>query len=145
MTRGDRSIRIAAIALTGVIGAVFLASYIAMNSPAPQGLEEMTIHFIGVGLLIVAAWLGVLAWGVWRRRTWAQVAALLTYGPMAIVSLLLSIDVVRRVQTQPGEAPARLHLIAPAVVTICAGAIAALVAASVRASRDTRPEDASNG
>jgi hypothetical protein len=127
--------RVVVVALIGAIDAVFVASYIAMDPGDAAGLEEMGVHFAGLGMLFVAAWTGVLASFVWKGRTWAQVASLLTFGPMAVVSLLLSIDVVRRMQEISSQAPPRVHLIAPALVTIFAGSITALVSSSVRRER----------
>lgn len=124
--------RVAVLVLIGAIDAVFVASYIAMDPGSAAGLEEMGVHFAGVGLLLVGVVLAVLGVGVWRAWTWAQVAALLTFGAMSVISLVLSIDVVRRMQQISAQAPPRVHLIAPALVTILAGAATALVAGESR-------------
>ena len=138
----DRLRRVAVVVLIAAIDAVFVASYIAMDPADASGLEEMGVHFAGIGMLIVAAWTAAVARGVWRHRAWAHVASLLTFGPMAIVSLFLSIDVVRRMQEISSQAPPRVHLIAPALVTILAGAVTALVASGVRQGREERTNSA---
>jgi hypothetical protein len=132
----ERIQRIAVLALIAVVGVVFAASYVAIVRPHPSGLEEMGVHFVGIGLLLVAAWMAFVGYGLWRRWVWAQVAALLTFGPMAVVSLFLSIDVVRRMQQISAQPAPPVHLVAPAMITICAGAITALVASGVRRGRE---------
>ena len=119
----DRARRVAVLVLIAAIDALFVASSIAMDPG---------VHVARVALLLVAVWTGVVARGVWKERTWANVASLVTFGPMAVVALLLSVDVVRRMQEISSQAPPRVHLVAPALVTICAGSITALASGAVR-------------
>jgi hypothetical protein len=138
----DRVRRVVVLVLIIAIGGVFAAAYVAMVRPHPSGLEEAGTQFAGIGLLIVGVWMAVVGFGVWRRRTWAQVAALLTFGPMAVVSLFLSIDVVRRMQQISAQPAPPVHLVAPALITICAGAITALISSSVRRDPEHLPNSA---
>ncbi len=131
---GERTRRVAVLVLIGAIAAVFAASYIAMLRPHPSGLEETGTHVAGAGLLVVAAWMALLGRGVWQRRTWANIASLLTFGPMAVVTLILSVDVLRRMQQLSAQPAPPVHVVAPALITICAGAITALVAAAARST-----------
>ena len=114
----------AVVVLIAAIDVVLVASYLAARADVLRG----------VGLVALCAWTVVIARGVLDDRTWAPGAALLTFGAMAIVAAVLSVRVLLRIQAIQGEAPPRLHLVAPALVTIFAGAITALVAGGVRAA-----------
>jgi hypothetical protein len=131
----DRARRIAVLALIGALDAVFVAAFIATDPRDASGLEELGALVNVLALSVAAVWTAVLALGLWKDRTWAQVASLLTFGPIAVVALFLSIDVVRRMQVISSQAPPRVHLIAPALVTILAGSITALVSSSARRER----------
>jgi hypothetical protein len=131
----DRARRIAVLVLIGALDAVFVAAFIATDPGDASGLEELGVLVNVLALSVAAVWTAVLARGLWKGRTWAQVASLLTFGPMAVVALFLSIDVVRRMQVISSQAAPRVHLIAPALVTIFAGSITALVSSSVRRER----------
>ena len=117
----DRLTRAIVIVLTGVIVAVLLLSIGSMG----RGLAR-------AGLLGLVVWTLALSRAIWTRPRWAEPAALLTHAAMAVVGLILAIVVLWRVQTRPGEGLPRIQLIAPAVVTICAGAVVALVSGSMR-------------
>jgi hypothetical protein len=139
----DRSRRVAVLVLIGAIAAVFAASYNAMVQPHPSGLEETGTHLAGAGLLIVAVWMAVVGYGVWRARTWAHIAGLLTFGAMSVVTLILSVDVVRRMQQISAQPAPPVHLVAPALITICAGSITALIAGAARQASAKDPNPAS--
>ena len=129
----DRARRVCVLVFAVALDVVLVASYLAADHV-----------LVRTGLLLVAVWTAAIARGVWMRRTWAQVAALLTFGAMSVVALVLSVDVVRRMQEISSQAPPRVHLIAPALVTIFAGAVTALVASGVRRDRDAQADAAAD-
>ena len=130
------------LVLIGALDAVLLASLLATEPWNAEGLEGLATLAAGEALGVLALWTAVLARGLWRRRTWAQIGALLTFGAIFVVALFLSIDVVRRMQEIWSQAPPRVHLVAPALVTILAGAVTALVSSGVRRDREERTNSA---
>lgn len=136
MQMSDRQIRVWAIALIVAMDVILCVAFLVFLFQAELGLGTFIAAFVGFGLYLVLQWTAILARGVWLRRGWAQLASLVTFGAIAVIALMRAIAVVRDIQAYPADAPPRIHLIAPALVTVCAGGVVALVAASVRARMD---------
>ena len=115
--------------LIAVTVAVIVAAYL---SEAQDGLD-LVVVLLGAGLVALLAWTTRLAFGVWRGRRFDVAAALVTFGGIAIGGAWAAVDVVRRIQLDlvPFGAP-RIHLMAPAVITVCAAAVVVLLGGSLR-------------
>ena len=132
MQMTERQIRVWAIALIVAMDLILCVAFLVFLFQAEFGLGTFAAAIFGGMVYIVVHWTAILARGVWLRRGWAQLASLVTFGAIAVIALMRAIAVVRDIQAYPADAPPRIHLIAPALVTVCAGGVVALVAASVR-------------
>jgi len=108
---------------------VIVAAYL---SEAQDGFDAMVLA-LGAGLVLLLGWTARLARGVWHDRRFEVVASLVTFGGIAIGGAWAAVDVVRRIQSDlvPFGAP-RIHLMAPAVITVCAAGVVVLLGASLR-------------
>ena len=108
-------------------------------SEAQDGLDRVAL-LLGAGLVALLAWVARLARGVWRDRRFEVVASLVTFGGIAVGGAWAAVDVVRRIQSDlvPFGAP-RIHLMAPAVITVASAVVVVLLGGSLRTDPQLSP------
>jgi hypothetical protein len=117
------------VVTAGVIGAAYA-------SEAQDGLDEIVLA-LGIGLGLLIAWTARLAFGVWHGRRFDRLAALVTFSGMAVGGTWAAVDVVLRIRSDrvPFGAP-RIHLMAPAVITLASAVVVVLIGGSMRGEAD---------
>jgi hypothetical protein len=105
-------------------------------------MEELVLLPLGAGLVLLSGWVTAVAIGLWRDRSWARTAALITFLLAAAGSTIALIDTAGRLRGPdlPFGAPRR-HLVAPTAVLVGSAAVVVLIVASRARPRDgTRRE-----
>ena len=129
-----RTTRAAAVIAGAHVLAALLLWGLSLSTLDPDsgGLEGVFLLAIGIGLILLSAWVMVVVIGLWRDRSWAHSAALLTFLLVAAGSTIAFIDTAGRLRgpSLPYGAPPR-HLIAPAALLIGSVAVVVLLLLSL--------------